>query len=274
MALLSGKRLVWQAFAAGIAVSASLAAQPAMAVDDLAVVEDVGPPAPRPIEDEAAPPPRYYAPVPRAQRPYAPDVYERDAYGAMPPRPMMPPYAIAAVARSSGFMPLGPVARRGSVYTMAAAGRRGIEGQLDIDVRTGRVVRFTPLVASAYSPPGPPLYQQDFRRAPRPPASVPHVAKGNGTAPKVANQAPAATEASTANAGASSDTPKAPATHSAGSSPATEKPAAAAPAPLDKTAEAKPAATVGAVAAPATAPTASTLKLWPTQALPPVQPFD
>lgn len=272
MALLSGKGLVWQVFAAGVVVSVSLAAQPAMAVDDLAVVEDIRPSVPPPMVDEAAPPPRYYAPPPHAQRPYAPEVYERDVYG--PPPRLLPPYQITAVVRSSGYMPLGPVTRRGWVYTMAAAGPRGIEGRLVIDARTGRVVRFVPILADgdmAYGPPGPPLYQQDFRRAPRPPAPVPRVAKGNSTAPKVATQAPTAIEAPAESA------PKAAATsaqHPPGGSPSADKPAAAASAPLDKTAEVKPAATVGTAAVPTAAPTASTLTLWPTQALPPVQPLD
>ncbi|WP_424628068.1 hypothetical protein [Bradyrhizobium sp. SYSU BS000235] len=291
MALFSGKRLVWQAFAAGVVISASLAAQPAMAADDLPVVDDMG--GPPPIEDEVAPPPRYYAPAPHVQRPYAPEVYERDSYAPPPirvertglyPRPVLPPYQVATIVRSSGYIPLGPVARRGWVYTMAAAGPRGIEGRLVIDARTGRIMRFAPALAvgdaMAYGPPpGRPLYQQDYRRAPRPPAPVPHVAKGNvhGGTPKVASQSPSApaptpSATSSESSGAAKTAATSAAQHPAGS-PAAERPAAVAP--LDKTAEAKPAATVGAVAQPpAAAPTASTLKLWPTQAMPPVQPLD
>lgn len=296
MALFSGKRLVWQAFAAGVVVSASFVAHPAMAVDDLPVVDDVAVPGPPPIEDEVAPPPRYYAPAPRAQRPYAPDVYERDSAGLPPirversalyPRPVLPPYQVMTIVRSSGYAPLGPIARRGWVYTMAAAGPRGIEGRLVIDARTGRIMRFAPALAVgdalAYGPPpGPPLYQQDYRRAPRPPAPVPHVAKGSahGAPPKVASQTP---PTAPANPSDSSNAPKVTATsaqHPAGEPPTAERAPAAASAPLDKTAEAKPAGTVAAVAAtpvtpaPATPAAAPTLKLWPTQAMPPVQPLD
>lgn len=301
MALFSGKRLVWQAFAAGVVVSASFAAQPAMAVDDLPVVDDVRVPGPPPIEDEVAPPPPpYYAPAPRVQRPYAPDVYERDSDAALPPirverttpypRPVLPPYQVMTIVRSSGYAPLGPIARRGWVYTMAAAGPRGIEGRLVIDARTGRIMRFAPALAVgdalAYGPPpGPPLYQQDYRRAPRPPAPVPRVAKGSAHgAPKVASQTPPTTPAPVAHPGDSSDAPKAAVTsadHPASGAPTAERSPAASPAPSDKTEEAKAAATVAAVAAtpPATtappAPAAaSTLKLWPTQAMPPVQPLD
>jgi hypothetical protein len=294
MALFSGKRLVWQAFAVGVVASVSFAAQPAKAVDDLPVVGDVRVPGPPPMEEEGAPPPpRYYAPEPRAQRPYAPDVYERDSDAALPPvrvergapypRPVLPPYQVVSVVRSSGYMPLGPVARRGWVYTMAAAGPRGIEGRLVIDARTGRIMRFVPALAvgdaMAYGPPpGPPLYQQDYRRAPRPPAPVPRVAKGSA-APKVASQTPPTAPAPAANPGGSSDASKTAATsadHPASAGPTAERSPAAAPAPLDKTAEAKPAATVGAVASPppAAPATAPALKLWPTQALPPVQPLD
>ena len=295
MALLSGKRLVWQAFAVGVVASVSFVAQPAMAVDDLPMVDDVRAPAPPPIEEEfAPPPPRYYAPAPRAQRPYAPEVYEGESYAAPPirvertelyPRPVLPPYQVATIVRSSGYIPLGPVARRGWVYTMAAAGPRGIEGRLVIDARTGRIMRFAPALAVgdalAYGPPpGPPLYQQDYRRAPRPPAPVPRVAKGSANgAPKVASQAPPTASAPAANSGDSSDAAKTAVTsaeHPAGGVPTAGRSPAAAPAPLDKTAEAKPTtATVSAATSPPAAPaTVSTLKLWPTQALPPVQPLD
>jgi hypothetical protein len=302
MALFSGKRLVWQAFAVGVVASVSFAAQPAMAVDDLPVVDDVRMPAPPPIEDEVAPPPpRYYAPEPRVQRPYAPEVYERDSEAGMPPmrvdrtalyppRPVLPPYQVATIVRSSGYVPLGPVARRGWVYTMAAAGPRGIEGRLVIDARTGRIMRFVPALAVgeniAYGPPpGPPLYQQDYRRAPRPPAPVPRTAQGStqgsahGVAPKVASRVPANAPAPAATPADSSEAPKAVAAsaaqHPASGSPTAER-APVAAAPLDKTAEVRPGATVGAAAAPppAAPATASTLKLWPTQAMPPVQPLD
>lgn len=296
MRLFSGKQVIWRAIAAGMIAGGALAAQPALAVDDLPVVDDIPVPSPRVMEYEA-PPPRYYAPAPYAQRPYAPGVYGRDAYAAVPPvriersalygRPVLPPYQVFAVLRSSGYSPLGHVTRRGWIYTIAAVGPRGDDGRLIIDARTGRIMRFIPALAvderlnaevAAYGggPPGPPLYQQDYRRAPRPPVPVPRGARSGarGAAPKVASQAPSTAPLPAAKPDDAASAAKAvvtPVQHPAEASPA-------ATTPVDKSAEVKSAAATGAVAPPASqqsvSPQPPTLKLWPTQAMPPVQTLD
>jgi hypothetical protein len=290
MRLFSGKQLIWRAIAAGVIAGGTLAAQPVLAVDDLPVVDDIPMASPPVVEHEAAPPP-YYPPAPYAQRPYAPGVYRRDSYAAMPPvriersamygRPVLPPYQVFAVLRSSGYSPLGQVTRRGWIYTVAAIGPRGDDGRLIIDARTGRIMRFIPAYAvderlneevAAYGAPGPRLYQQDYRRVPRPPVPVPRAAQS--AAPKVASRAastaplPAAKPDDAASAAKAAVTPA-------------QQPAEASPAvtpPVEKTAEVKSAATAGAAAPPASQPSASpqpsTLKLWPTQAMPPVQSLD
>jgi hypothetical protein len=294
MRLFLGKQLIWRAIAAGVIAGGVLAAQPVLAADDLPVVDDIPVPSPRVMEYEA-PPPRYYAPAPYAQRPYAPGVYGRDAYAAMPPvriersalygRPVLPPYQVFAILRSSGYSPLGHVTRRGWIYTIAAMGPRGDDGRLIIDARTGRIMRFIPALAvderlnaevAAYGgPPGPPLYQQDYRRPPRPPVPVPRGAQSGarGAAPKVASRAPSTAPLPAAQPDNAAGTAKPAVT------PA-QQPAEAPPAvtPAEKTAEVKSAATAGAAAPPASQPSASpqpsALKLWPTQAMPPVQTLD
>ena len=295
MRLFSGKQLIWRAIAAGVIAGGTLAAQPVLAVDDLPVVDDIPMPSP-PVVEYEAPPPRYYPPAPYAQGPYAPGVYRRDSYAAMPPvrversglygRPVLPPSQVAAILRSSGYSPMGPVARRGWIYTVAAVGPRGDDGRLIMDARTGRIMRFIPALAvderlnaevAAYGgPPGPPLYQQDYRRAPRPPAPVPRAAQNSarGAAPKVASRAPSTAPLPAAKPDDAASAAKAVVTPA--QQPAEASPAATAPA--EKTAEVKSAATAGAVAPPASQPSASpqpsTLKLWPTQAMPPVQSLD
>ena len=52
--------------------------------------------------------------------------------------------ANARVLREAGFSPLGSPHLRGMVYTIGVIGRRGEDGQLVIDARNGRIVRFTP----------------------------------------------------------------------------------------------------------------------------------
>jgi hypothetical protein len=126
--------------------------------------------------------------------------YERP-YGAMPPPPppvynyggygpsLLPPQEVYAVLRDNGFSPLGAPHQRGFVYTIAVVDRNGENGRLVIDARNGRIIRFVPAWV-----PGP--YGGNFevermsgyesqaalppptviRGAPRPPASVPHVA--------------------------------------------------------------------------------------------------
>lgn len=84
----------------------------------------------------AVPPPRIYVPGasygtgPRYGDGYAPSV--------------LPPHEIYAVIREAGFSPLGAPQQRGLVYTVAAVDRRGEDGRMVIDARTGRILRFMP----------------------------------------------------------------------------------------------------------------------------------
>ncbi len=299
MTLFSRGQLTGRAVAAG-AFFAAIAAfgSPALAADDFPVVGDIRIPMPRILEDDGPLPPdegrhieRSYDEQPYPQRPYAgsyrPGPYGSGSYAAIPSarnlrsapaaRPMLPPEQVVTVLRSSGYSPLGRVTQRGWIYTVAAFDRYGDDGRLIIDARTGQIIRFIPAQAvderimGAYGPPGPPPtvyagYENrrgsllDLRNAPRPPNAVPKTARRS--APKAATQTAQPSPGGTAPASQT----VAPAQQA--TAPSTE-PAAAKPA----VAEAKPAATtVGAAGPSAAAP--STLKLWPTQAMPDVQPLE
>ena len=92
-------------------------------------VEDAGP--------YAAMPPRYREPGPSYS-----DGPPRDGYGYAPA--ILPPQEIHAILREAGFSPLGALQQRGPVYTVAAVDRRGDDGRMVIDARSGRILRFTP----------------------------------------------------------------------------------------------------------------------------------
>jgi hypothetical protein len=73
----------------------------------------------------------------------------RGAYGAMPPVPMegvvvLAPEEIPGLLREQGFSQLGPVFRRGLVYTVAVLNQNGDDGRLIVDARTGEPIRFIP----------------------------------------------------------------------------------------------------------------------------------
>src|SRR3984957_5728269 len=61
-------------------------------------------------------------------------------YGYGPP--LMPPQEVYAVLRENGFSPLGAPHQRGFVYFIAVVDRRGDDGRLVIDARTGQIIRF------------------------------------------------------------------------------------------------------------------------------------
>lgn len=243
---------------------------PALAADNLPEeADDLRIPGPPP---EDVPLQRPYLP------PYAPPPrYERSTLDT---RPVLPPYQVVTILRTTGYAPLGPVARRGWIYTLAALDPNGDDGRLIIDARTGRVMRFIPAMAvderlnarldEVYGPPAPPPvvtasgYETrrgsllDLRRSPRPPTPVPHAARR--PAPKAASRS------------------QPPAAAPQARQPVTAAPAAAQAKPpaAPRTAESQP-ATVGAAAASAPQPSPSapsTLKLWPTQAMPEVQPLE
>lgn len=89
-----------------------------------------------PVPYGSMPPPRIYVPGssygggPRYSEGYAPSI--------------LPPHEIYAVIREAGFSPLGAPQQRGLVYTLAAVDRRGEDGRMVIDARTGRILRFMP----------------------------------------------------------------------------------------------------------------------------------
>ncbi|WP_164936766.1 hypothetical protein [Bradyrhizobium vignae] len=138
---------------------------------------------------EATPPPRYG---------YGYDYEERG------PAPVLLPSTasteVYAVLRENGFSPLGIPRLHGSVYTIAVIDRRGDDGRLVIDARDGRIIRFMPAsdaygmappyeerAVGSYGPqtalPPPTMIRSG---PPRPPASIPHVAKRAVPLPKAA----------------------------------------------------------------------------------------
>jgi hypothetical protein len=115
---------------------------------------------------------------------------------AAPPRyepRLLPPLEVYSVVRESGFSPLGMPQQRGLVYTISVIDRGGDDGRLVIDARTGRIIRFIPAyrmgdnfnedLNAAYGPVGPlpPPMNSSYRRAPRPPLPIPHVASRSAT---------------------------------------------------------------------------------------------
>jgi hypothetical protein len=113
-------------------------------------------------------------------------------YAAMPPGyygpRLLPPMEVTAIVRESGFSPLGNPQQRGLVYTISVIDRGGDDGRLVIDARSGRIIRFIPAYRMgdnfsgdldlSYGPVGPlpPPINSSYRRAPRPPLPIPHVA--------------------------------------------------------------------------------------------------
>lgn len=82
------------------------------------------------------PPPRIYVPGSS----YGSGARYSDGYAPS----VLPPHEIYAVIREAGFSPLGAPQQRGLVYTLAAVDRRGEDGRMVIDARTGRILRFMP----------------------------------------------------------------------------------------------------------------------------------
>ena len=125
----------------------------------------------------------------------ASDVGGPGPYAAMPPPApapryepaLLPPMEVYTIVRESGFSPLGIPQQRGLVYTISVINHDGDDGRLVIDARSGRTIRFMPAyrmgdtmgneLTAAYGPVGPlPPVNSNYRRVPRPPLPVPHVA--------------------------------------------------------------------------------------------------
>jgi len=209
--------------------------------------------------------------------------YDRGVYVG-PPEPvpmgddtvMLAPEEIPGILRQQGFSQLGPVFRRGWVYTVAVLDENGDDGRLIVDARSGEPIRFIPAMRMdsrlrdeldrMYGPPGPPpaRFAQPYDRPPRrdypprtashaPMAPPRHAAPLKRAAKAIAKTAPKPNPAAEAVA----PKPQTPAAHTAqlsGTSGVAPK--------VDAKVEAKPAAN------------ASTIELKPTGPLPPVQPMD
>jgi hypothetical protein len=124
-------------------------------------------------------------------------------YAVMPPEApppgygprLLPPREVYTILRESGFSPLGMPQQRGLVYTISVIDRGGDDGRLVIDARSGRIIRFMPAyrigddfnedLNLGYGPVGPlpPPVNAQYRRAPRPPLPIPHVARRSATPP-------------------------------------------------------------------------------------------
>jgi hypothetical protein len=121
--------------------------------------------------------------------PEAPPLGYGPRYGSR----LLPPSEVHIIAREAGFAPLGIPQQRGLVYTISVIDRGGDDGRLVIDARSGRIIRFIPAYRMgdnfngdldvAYGPVGPlpPPTNSNYRRVPRPPLPIPHVASRSAT---------------------------------------------------------------------------------------------
>ena len=209
-------------------------------------------------------------------------------YAAMRPGPLGPRYApavlppreIAAIARESGFAPLGMPQQRGLVYTVSAINDGGEDGRLVVDARSGRILRFMPAwrmgdrmgeeTVTAYGPVGTMPELPQYRR-PQPGGSLREGATPReGAAPRVASRTPPAVplpKKSPAKAVATPAKPVAPAV------PLAVTPPVAVPAaPVEQQAVVQPKPDdVRVIPMTATPPAATETPAAPTVAAPPVE---
>jgi len=219
--------------------------------------------------------------------------YDRGAYVGPPePLPMgddtviLAPDEIPGILRQQGFSQLGPVFRRGWVYTVAVLNQNGDDGRLIVDARSGEPIRFIPAMRMdsrlrdeldrMYGPPGPPpaRFAHDprdsygaapprrnypRRTASHAPVVLPrHAAPLKRAAKAIAKTAPKPNPAAAAAAPSKMQTPAAHTAQLSGTSGSALKDT---PKP-----EAKPEAKA--------ATDAATVELKPTGPMPPVQPMD
>lgn len=251
-----GKGAIARVLAAGTIATAM--ASVAKAADDLPIVDDIRMPEVnvdvRIGDDHDRPPPYFAPPRHRADIP-------RGAYVAMPlaryesdviAGPAVSPYQVGAMLRSTGYSLLGQINRRGWVYTVAVIDPRGDDGRAIIDARTGAIIRFIPAFAVngrlndqlgvIYGPPGPPpVPMRDFRQGARPVA-------GDGAVKRAARKSPESSDVVSRHEAASKQQ-RDPANARAEMKSETAPTSVQASQPRD-------------------------LKLWPTQAMPTVQPLD
>ncbi|MEO6783294.1 MAG: hypothetical protein ABI407_17815 [Bradyrhizobium sp.] len=186
-------------------------------------------------------------------------------YAEMPPEVPAPRYGprllpapeVYTVVRENGFSPLGIPRQRGFVYTISVINRDGDDGQLVIDARNGRIIRFMPAYRMGGNIDrnlGMTYGVSPVRGVPRPPAPIPRLASRTPSVPLPRAMPPHAGDPKPLAA-----TPApAPAEQSAAIQP---KPPEAAPAP----------STVGAAAAAAKP---ATPQIRPTQEMPKMQDLE
>lgn len=186
-------------------------------------------------------------------------------YAEMPPEVPVPRYGpmllpapeVYTVVRENGFSPLGIPRQRGFVYTISVINRDGDDGQLVIDARNGRIIRFMPAYRMGGNIDrnlGMTYGVSPVRGVPRPPAPIPRLASRTPSVPLPRAMPPHAGDPKPLAA-----TPApAPAEQSAAIQP---KPPEAAPAP----------STVGAAAAAAKP---ATPQIRPTQEMPKMQDLE
>jgi len=192
---------------------------------------------------------------------------------------LVPPREVFAAMREAGFLPTGVPRLRGFTYVINAIDRRGGDGRLVVDARTGEIVNFVP--SEGYqegvngppggpyvprgAPPLPPPPMPAASNAPRPPAAIPRVASRPVPQPMPRPAAAAA--------------PQATARPEAGLQAAARPEPALPPAQQSVTPEPKPAAVTAAAAPqPPAAPTVGQAKpapqpqqILPTQPMPEAQ---
>jgi len=110
-------------------------------------------------------------------------------YGPM----LLPAPEVYTVVRENGFSPLGIPRQRGFFYTISVINRDGDDGELVVDARNGRIVRFVPAyrmrgninrdlnTTYGLAEPLPPA--SPVRGVPRPPAPIPRLASRTPSVP-------------------------------------------------------------------------------------------
>lgn len=255
---------------------ANFPVSPSRAADDMPMVGDI----PMPdvhvsvnMDDDIGPPP--------PPRPHF--AYPRGPYAALPPArfappteggPSVSPPEIARMLHSTGYTLLGQINRRGWVYTVSVINPRGDDGRAIIDARTGAVIRFIPAMAvnarldeqlgTLYGPPGPPPVAREIPRSTLPPAPVPRTSKRD-VPPKLADRMPVNSQPSVTSSIPSKPEP---------AKPEAAKSSASAAVTTGIAPSSRPAEQQAAPSPPAPSQPAREMKLWPTQAMPDVQPLD
>jgi hypothetical protein len=203
-----------------------------------------------------------YASMSDFDEPYYTPMAPRGALSRGDGMALVPPHEVFAAMRDAGFLPTGVPRLRGFTYVISAIDRRGGDGRLVVDARTGEIVNFLPSDGYGEGMNGPPVGPYGPRGAaapppppmpaaangPRPPAPIPHVAsrttvpqpmpRPSQVTPQVAARPEAAPLPPQQAAPAASK--PAPVTAAAAPAPAASAPPPAAPAPAATVGQAKP----------------------------------